>query len=142
MTIYQYGAEGCFIDYSQFTTDSLNHAIVNFALTEGFEIEAADDLNADGVDLIEAYAYLADEAVIYLNDNCVGTRMSFEIQDNSLFLRADEPTKSEYNDMLDECYGDISICGIDYTASSALKSVDPIAYRVGFSDYVSSVFDE
>lgn len=68
--------------------------------------------------------------------------MYFEVEDNSLFLRADEPTEAEYDELLDDVYGEISIAGITYPASYALKAVDPIAYRVGFSDYVSSVFDD
>lgn len=40
-----------------------------------------------------------------------------------------------YDDMLDEVYGDIEICGYSYCASIALYRVDPIAYRVGRSDW-------
>ena len=45
-----------------------------------------------------------------------------------------EMDESAYDDMLDECYGDIEICGLRYSASCALKEVDPIAYRCGLSD--------
>lgn len=41
----------------------------------------------------------------------------------------------QYDDFLDECYGTINICGLDYSASVAFKEVDPIAYRCGFNDY-------
>lgn len=41
-----------------------------------------------------------------------------------------------YDDMLDEIYGDSMG---SYPASRVLKAVDPIAYRVGFHDYVDSL---
>lgn len=47
-----------------------------------------------------------------------------------------------YDDMLDEVYGDVSIAGMSYVTSYALKEVDPIAYRVGFNDWVDSEFGE
>ncbi len=40
-----------------------------------------------------------------------------------------------YDEMLDEIYGDIEICGYSYCASIALYRVDPVAYRVGRSDW-------
>ena len=45
--------------------------------------------------------------------------------------------KEYYDDMLDELYGVIDICGIETYASVALQRVDEIAYRVGMSDYES-----
>lgn len=90
---------------------------------------------------MEALRFVCDDAIEYLNANAVGTRMYFEVDDNSLYLRADEPTEDEFDDFLDECYGDVDICGISYEASSALKAVDPIAYRCGFADFTSAAFD-
>lgn len=40
-----------------------------------------------------------------------------------------------YDEMLDEVYGEIEICGYSYCASIALYRVDPIAYRCGRSDW-------
>lgn len=40
-----------------------------------------------------------------------------------------------YNEMLDDVYLYIEICGHKYAASVALKRVDPIAYDVGFNDF-------
>lgn len=45
--------------------------------------------------------------------------------------------KQYYDEMLDEIYGEIEICGIEYSASVALYRVDEIAYRVGMNDYES-----
>jgi len=39
---------------------------------------------------------------------------------------------SEYNDMLDDVYGEF----MGYLASRILREIDPIAYRVGFHDWL------
>lgn len=52
-------------------------------------------------------------------------------------------TDSMYDDMLDECYS-LKIVGGPFacmSASRVLKECDPIAYRVGFSDYIDSCDD-
>lgn len=43
-----------------------------------------------------------------------------------------------YDEMLDEIYGLINICGYEYDASLALKNIDEVAYRCGFNDYVDA----
>lgn len=47
-----------------------------------------------------------------------------------------------YDEMLDEVYGEIDICGLSYMASVALYRVDPIAYNCGRSDYYDSLYDD
>lgn len=47
-----------------------------------------------------------------------------------------------YDDMLDECYPTYEINGMEFFASDILKECDPIAYRVGFSDYADSLAQE
>jgi hypothetical protein len=42
---------------------------------------------------------------------------------------------AEYNEMLDEVYGEVKIGELTYMTSDVLSSVDPIAYRCGHSDY-------
>ena len=44
-----------------------------------------------------------------------------------------------FNDMLDECYQDVAIAGLTYSASVAFKRIDPIAYRVAMNDYESTL---
>lgn len=56
------------------------------------------------------------------------------------FIWGSPEAESCYDDMLDDCYGDVTICGISYSASLALKRTDNIAYRCGFDDYVDAVF--
>ena len=51
-----------------------------------------------------------------------------------------ENNEQEYVDQYDEYInqGRIKILGIEYTASTSLKEIDPIAYNCGYNDY----FDE
>jgi len=42
-----------------------------------------------------------------------------------------------YNEILDEVYGTVTVAGMEYETSRVLAEIDPIAYRCGFSDYVS-----
>lgn len=47
-----------------------------------------------------------------------------------------------YDNMLDECYEDIDICGGDYAPSIALHRVDECAYNCGRNDYMSGVLSD
>ena len=44
-----------------------------------------------------------------------------------------------YDEMLDETNPVVVIGGLTYLPSQVLKEVDPIAYRVGFADYLDYV---
>ena len=44
-----------------------------------------------------------------------------------------------YDEMLDDCEGPVTLCGMTYSASQVLREVDPVAYRCGFNDYVDSL---
>jgi hypothetical protein len=48
----------------------------------------------------------------------------------------------EYDDVLDDSYGEIDVCGIKYSASHLLKEVDPIAYSCGMNDFNDSRISE
>lgn len=50
--------------------------------------------------------------------------------------------ESQYEDMLNECYGMIDICGMKYDAGRALKNVDEIAFNVGCSDWSGEIYQE
>lgn len=67
--------------------------------------------------------------------------MSDYVDDNGDEL-TDEQLHERYDDMLDEVYPDLIIAGMEFSTSNALKELDPIAYRVGFSDWVDSEIDE
>lgn len=47
-----------------------------------------------------------------------------------------------YEDMLDDCYEEVTICGYKYNPSRALKCTDEVAYMCGFADYQSSLLDD
>ena len=44
-------------------------------------------------------------------------------------------TDSEFDDILDNSYDEVDICGITYWASYALKECDPVAYCCMKSEY-------
>lgn len=46
-----------------------------------------------------------------------------------------------YKDFIDETTPAVNIWGMEYEASRVLLEVDPIAYRVGFSDWADSLED-
>lgn len=45
---------------------------------------------------------------------------------------------SRYDEMLDECYPDVDICGMTYATSDILKHVDRVAYRCGFTEWLDA----
>jgi hypothetical protein len=48
----------------------------------------------------------------------------------------------QYDDMLDDGYGDVQIAGISLPTSVALRRCDPTAYRVGLSDFLAHLESE
>lgn len=71
-------------------------------------------------------------------------RIDNEIVTESEFLtRLEEESmncaENSYDDMLDDCYGLINVCGYEYYASKLLEDTDPVAYRCGLVDYASSL---
>lgn len=51
----------------------------------------------------------------------------------------DYEIEESYKEMLNEVYGVVTIAGYEYETAYALKECDPIAYRVGLSDYEASL---
>ena len=47
-----------------------------------------------------------------------------------------------YNQLLDDVYGTVTIAGMEYDTSRALKDTDPIAYRVGIHEYADDLITE
>ncbi|WYW04256.1 hypothetical protein Kompost2_00006 [Pseudomonas phage vB_PpuP-Kompost-2] len=48
-------------------------------------------------------------------------------------------SKDEYIAYLDDCYDEVTICGMKYSAGSALEAIDPVAFRCGQGDVESSI---
>lgn len=47
-----------------------------------------------------------------------------------------------FDDMLNECYGTVTVAGMEYDTARALKELDPIAYRCSFHDWIGSELGE
>ena len=43
-------------------------------------------------------------------------------------------TDEEYEQELNEIYGDVKICGLEFPAGRALRLLDPTAFRCGLAD--------
>ena len=50
-----------------------------------------------------------------------------------------EISEREFENYLDDIYGDVDICGMKYSAGRALKELDPIAFNCAKSDYESEL---
>lgn len=48
-------------------------------------------------------------------------------------------TEELYANMLDDCYGEVEIAGMNFQTSRALKELDPTAFRCGEMDYIDSL---
>ena len=48
-------------------------------------------------------------------------------------------SNAEYMEYLDDAYGEVTICGMTYSAGSALEACDPVAFRIGLGDYESQI---
>ena len=53
-----------------------------------------------------------------------------------------QPIEQAVREMLDEIYGEVTICGMTYSAGAALEACDPVAFRCGLSDYESEIQGE
>ena len=49
---------------------------------------------------------------------------------------------SQYQEMLNDVYGDVTICGMTYGQGDALEALDPVAFRCGLGDYESEIQSE
>ena len=48
-------------------------------------------------------------------------------------------TRKDFDDYLDEVHGRVQVCGYVYSASYALKEVDPIAYEEEYLNWADAV---
>ena len=54
----------------------------------------------------------------------------------------EELMKANYDEMLDETNPEIVIGSLRYSPSQVLEAVDPIAYDIGFQEYLSFLEEE
>ena len=50
-----------------------------------------------------------------------------------------ERDEGDYEDSLNTNYCDVDICGMTFSAGSALLELDPTAFRIGFNEWVDSL---
>jgi hypothetical protein len=43
-----------------------------------------------------------------------------------------------YDEMLNDVYGECEVAGMKYETAYVLKDLDPVAYRVGFNDWLDA----
>lgn len=55
------------------------------------------------------------------------------------FDKSEHLTEEKYDEMLDDCYGEVTIAGMTFATSTALYKMDEIAYRCGMNDYADSM---
>lgn len=61
----------------------------------------------------------------------------FDVVDGEISL-----SKEEYRDYLNKCYGDVTVCGQNFSQGDLLEDADPVAFRCGKSDYESQIQSE
>ena len=49
---------------------------------------------------------------------------------------AEHELADRFDEVLDECCGEVSVAGMTFDASRALKELDPIAYRCAYLDWL------
>lgn len=54
----------------------------------------------------------------------------------------DDDMHDRYDEWLDEIYGEVNIGYSTFSPSEILKELEPITYRVGFSDFESSATED
>lgn len=55
---------------------------------------------------------------------------------------SDYEIEEQYKEMLDDAYGIIKIGYSEFYASDVLRECDPIAYRIGLSEYEDQIREE
>lgn len=55
---------------------------------------------------------------------------------------SDDDLKEQYDEMLDEIYGEVKLGNLTFSPSRIIRELDPIAYRTGLGEYEDSLRDE
>lgn len=93
---------------------------------------ADDEDHAEGLAI--AYATGRTKEQVYEVD---------EIEEFDQFeVISEREAEERYEQMIDDCHEEVEVCGYNYSPSYVLKSVDPTAFRCGFSDYCSQLESE
>lgn len=57
-------------------------------------------------------------------------------------VMSERDARLSYDEMLDECYPEVVLGYSTFSASDVLKTMDPVAYRVGFSEYCDNAAED
>jgi hypothetical protein len=68
--------------------------------------------------------------------------VGFSYRFGDIMAMEDYEIQRAYDEMLDDAYGIIKIGYSEFYASDILKSCDPIAYRIGLSEYEDYLAEE
>ena len=49
---------------------------------------------------------------------------------------SEQDMADRFEEMLNDCYGTVSVAGMEYGTARALKELDPVAYRCWLLDYI------
>lgn len=69
----------------------------------------------------------------------IGGENAFDTAEEAADYIIEDMDDDAYDEMLDECYENIDICGYSYSPSVALSRVDEVAYNCGRNDYYDSL---
>lgn len=57
-------------------------------------------------------------------------------------FQREQELKEQYREMLDECCEEYKIGNLTFQPSDILESCDPVAFRIGFHEYIDSLEKE
>ncbi len=88
---YEFPCVGCYVDESSGSADDCNRRTIEFAQAYGFdpELDLDPDSEAESEDYSQNLSEAGDDAVAFLNELETRSFMSWQFEDNSLFLIAD-----------------------------------------------------
>jgi hypothetical protein len=76
----------------------------------------------------------------YLGSNLSGNDLAEERIMRTIYYFGE--LENMYVDELNEIYGWINVCGMEYPAGKILRNVDEVAFRCGVWDWVSEYYEE
>ncbi len=89
ISVYDFPSVGCYVDASCGPADECNERTIKLAESYGFEAGEWQEEIGEDDEGGQFLSELADKAIDYLNDLETRSFMSWQFEDNSLFLMAD-----------------------------------------------------
>ena len=54
----------------------------------------------------------------------------------------DQELHEQFDEMLNDCEEPVKCCGMEFEPADVLKTMDPIAYKCSFNDWLSSAIED